>query len=284
MPNVFWTLFLLCASLGVSACTQADSSRPVEAAKAPKTNPNSEGLRVLTGRTFGTTWTAKAFGITKDDAALRAQLEALLEAVDAGMSTWRKDSELSAFNAAGAGQFAFLPLTMGVVKRALEVAEQTKGAFDPTVRGLVRLWGFGADAHKGAPTPEQIAKVRAHVGYQRLTVLPDGQVQKPFPELSLDLSAIAKGFAVDQLAGALKALGSPGGMVEIGGEVVAWGKKPDGGSWKLAIDAPDDSGAPGRRFAAVVNLNDRALATRGRALGPQALAPQSHRRRLRHLL
>ena len=217
----------------------------------------------LAGRVFGTTWAVKIRGKNLDAQALKARIAEELEGIDKGMSTWRKDSELSAFNKAPVGVFTFGEQTAEVIAESFLVAQMTQGAFDPTVRPLIALWGFGAGARKDLPSDKELAAVRAAVGYKKLRWAKARQLVKSQADVSLDLSAIAKGYAVDRLADLLKKAGGEAGMVEIGGEVVAWGERKEGGPWKLAVDTPVDGAAPGQRFAAVVGLTDTAMATSG---------------------
>ena len=127
----------------------------------------------------------------------------------------------------------------------------------------ISLWGFGAKALKEPPTPSLLRAARQVVGYSKLTWNAQGELVKNQSGLSLDLSAIAKGYAVDRIAAILRAQGAQHGMVEIGGEVVAWGSRAQGGPWKLAVDAPVDDAKPGQDFAAIVKLMNKAMATSG---------------------
>ena len=217
----------------------------------------------LEGRIFGTRWMLKARGAKLDQNRLLPLIEAEFEAINQGMSTWRKDSEISKFNAGDAGAYRFGDQSVEVIKRSLQVARHTQGAFDPTVAPLIRLWGFGAKALKEPPTPSLLSAARQVVGYSKLTWNPNGELVKNQPGLNLDLSAIAKGYAVDRIATIVRAQGAQHGMVEIGGEVVAWGSRAQGGPWKLAVDAPVDGAKPGENFAAIVKLMNKAMATSG---------------------
>ena len=217
----------------------------------------------LEGRIFGTRWVIKARGKVVDQGQLLPLIEAEFEAINQGMSTWRKDSEISNFNAGDAGAYRFGDQSVEVIKRSLQVARQTQGAFDPTVAPLIRLWGFGAKALKEPPTPSLLSAARQVVGYSKLNWNAQGELIKNQPGLSLDLSAIAKGYAVDRIAAIVRAQGAQHGMVEIGGEVVAWGSRAQGGPWKLAVDAPVDHAKSGQRLAAIVKLMNKAMATSG---------------------
>jgi thiamine biosynthesis lipoprotein len=249
---------LLIGVLLLSACDKpAESPKPPQAIK-----PVLQNLQ-LGGPIFGTRWSAKLRGKKFAKVALEKQIAAALERIDAGMSTWRKDSELSAFKVAESGAFSFGVETAEVIRQSLVIAEATGGAFDPTVRPLIALWGFGAGALQSAPSKAELEQARSAVGYQKLTWKGATLLHKPQAEISLDLSAIAKGYAVDVVADLLKKSGAEHGMVEIGGEVIAWGQRQEGGPWKLAIDAPKDGSASGSAFAAITLLDNAAMATSG---------------------
>lgn len=221
----------------------------------------------LSGPTMGTTWSVSLAGRARppgDVATTRAAIEERLETVNRLMSTWDPDSELSRFNRhASTDPFPLSSETLAVLGIAQEVSERTGGAFDATVAPLVAAWGFGARAggRMDGPSAGELAQIRRRVGFRLLELDPvAGTVRKRQPDLECDLSAIAKGFAVDEVARALEALGWTDFLVEVGGEVRARGQRPGGGSWRVGIERPD---AKGRSVQAVVALADRAMATSG---------------------
>lgn len=153
---------------------------------------------------------------------------------------WRSDSALCRFNRAPAGTWQTLPPALSeVLTAALRIAEQTEGAFDPTLGALVDLWGFGPPGPVTTPPEHDVlAAARAQAGWQRLTFdRANRQACQP-GGLQLDLSGIAKGYAVDRLSALLAALGRPDHLVEIGGELRGSGLKPDGTAWWVALEAP----------------------------------------------
>ena len=217
----------------------------------------------LAGETMGTTWSVRfAKPLSADEsAAVRVKIEGVLGAVDAAMSTWRPDSELSRFNAAETTDwFPVSAETAAVVRLALEIAGASGGAFDPTVGPLVDLWSFGPEGRpRAVPTDAEIAARRAFVGWELLAVRDDPPaLRKADPRVRVDLSAVAKGYGVDAVLAALPADG--GCLVEIGGEVRTRGRKADGSAWRVGIERP----VPDRRAVQRgVSLTDRAMATSG---------------------
>jgi len=219
----------------------------------------------LQGEALGTAWSVRLVTREAPDAdrtaELRRRVVATLDRVDRGMSTWREDAEIVRFNRrAGAQPFRFSPETRRVVAAALALARETRGAFDPTVAPLVALWGFGAAAAATDPDAEALARARARVGWRHLEWDESGGLLARVPGLQLDLSAIAKGYAVDAVAGELAAEQPLGILVELGGEVRAFGARASGDAWRVGIENPV---TPGAGLEAVVALTHRALATSG---------------------
>ncbi len=218
----------------------------------------------LSGEALGTVWAvtlASPEADALDRQALRRRVMQTLDRVDRSMSHWREDSEISRFNRdLDAGNFRFSPEASRVAAAALALARETGGAFDPTVGPLVAAWGFGPRAASADPDEREIALLRERVGWQRLAWDAQGRLVRRAPGVELDLSAIAKGYAVDAIAQALAADQPTGVLVEVGGEVRAFGTAADGGPWRVGVESPV---APGSELETVVALTGAALATSG---------------------
>ena len=227
--------------------------------------PDGPVASTLQGRAFGTSWTVR--WLPSEGGPDLEQAEALiveeLAQVDALMSTWREDSELSRARITE-GPLAVSPQTAGVVRSALELAERSGGAFDPTVQPLVELWGIHGKRRTTAPTDEEVAAAMLQVGWKRVVL--GGTAEVPTLDTAgtaLDLSAIAKGHAVDEVSEALQRAGADRHMVEVGGEVRVAGLGPNNEGWRLGVDDPIAAAAPGTKLIAVLSLTDAALATSG---------------------
>jgi thiamine biosynthesis lipoprotein len=233
-------------------------------ASAPSFVPDLE-LATLGGQTMGTTWSVKLCLPPQTDLhRLHAGIQAQLDEVVAQMSTWREDSDISRYNKAVAGSWHPLPAQFEIVLScALEIARATDGAFDPTLGPLVAAWGFGAHGRGFAvPSEASIARVRQHVGWQRLQWRGHAPRELLQPgELQLDLSAIAKGFGVDQVARWLRMRGVLGGLVEVGGELFGWGLRPDGARWRVLVETASELDAEAE--PCVLALDGTAVATSG---------------------
>lgn len=218
-------------------------------------------LAQLTGDTMGTTWSAKFSGAPQQSLSeLRNAIQAALDQINDEMSTYRPDSALSRFNQAPAGTTMVLPTDFALVlKKALEISRATNGAYDVTVGPLVNLWGFGPAPERGEPPPQaRIDAARQRVGWRKLKL--DGRRLTQPGKVYVDLSSIAKGFAVDKVANLLETQGLTNYLVEIGGELRASGEKPYGQPWRVAVERP----VPGiREVEKVIALNNLAIATSG---------------------
>ncbi|MCG8649293.1 MAG: FAD:protein FMN transferase [Pirellulales bacterium] len=195
----------------------------------------------LRGETMGTLYTVKIFDPPEFSTDVRFAVDAELRSVNDQMSTYLKSSELSRFNASESTDwFPVSEQTASVVEFALQVSEQTAGAFDVTVGPLVNLWGFGPDQRPPqVPQDQTIEEVRSSVGYQKLSVrTKPPALRKTVAGLQVDLSALAKGHGVDRVIQLLQSMGAANCFVEIGGEVRTSGSK-DGQPWVVGIQLPD---------------------------------------------
>ena len=218
----------------------------------------------LSGLSMGTTWHVKLVSPPFASAAvLRSGIQSTLDRIDGQMSTYKPDSDLARFNAAPAETWQTLPSEFfDVLQRALRLARDSDGAYDPTVGALVDLWGFGpVQRPHEPPTKAAIRAARRHVGWWRLKLDPPRQRAWQPGGVHLDLSSIAKGYAVDEVARWLEHHGVAAYLVEIGGELRAGGRKPDGSDWFVVIEASSDD-APGDD-APTLALRDAAVATSG---------------------
>lgn len=217
----------------------------------------------LHGPTMATRWSVLCdIDPALEQTVLHRALAAAVEQVDQQMSPWKPDSDLSRLNRAAPEAWVALPPEMlTVLARALEVARQSGGAFDPTVGALVDAWGFGAA--RGAPDAAAIraaTQAMHRPTYQNLELEPaNGRARKHAP-LQVDLCGIAKGYAVDRMIDVLKQHGVAHALAALDGELRALGGQADGQPWAVALESP----TPGQRSAhGVLELQDLAVATSG---------------------
>ena len=219
----------------------------------------------LSGAAMGTSYSLTIVDpLTEDERhQLADEVSAVLERIEQSMSTWRPDSELSRFNRQASTDW--IPVSdelYSVVETAQEISRLTAGAFDITVGPLVNLWGFGPDSASDHP-PEQtdVARVRSLTEYRQLDLRESPPaLRKHQPELYIDLSAIAKGYAVDRLAELLDSRSINHYLVEVGGELRARGQNARLRSWTIAVEKPM---ARQRSVQRLLRIGDQAVATSG---------------------
>ena len=219
----------------------------------------------LGGATMGTTWSVTALepvDAAPDGTSLQKGVEAILESVNASMSTYLDDSEISRLNRSATNQwFGLSSEFYQVLSAALAVGRESGGAYDITVGPLVNLWGFGPGGSElEPPAPEAIADVLGRVGQDKLRIDGERYAVLKQADVSLDLSSIAKGFAVDRIAQWLAEQGIADYLVEVGGEMRVAGSSPRGDAWRVAIERPD---AERFAIAEALQLSDAAIATSG---------------------
>ncbi|AXS82354.1 MULTISPECIES: FAD:protein FMN transferase [Marinobacter] len=224
-----------------------------------------EQIWEISGPVFGTRYHISVV-LTDDQERLETLsdgIERVLEGVDASMSTWREDSELSRFNQQP-DQSDWTPVSeelFEVLQKADEISKLTDGAFDVTIGPVVNLWGFGPQAQpETIPSTEELAEVLSATGFEKLELRASPPSVRASTPQYVDLSAIAKGYGVDAVARFLDSQGVQAYLVEIGGEVRVNGRKPDGSTWRLAIEQPISEG---RQVNRVVSLESRSMATSG---------------------
>lgn len=217
----------------------------------------------LEGRTMGTFYAVSFFTDSHDVdvVSLQQQIDAELELVNQLMSTYIPDSELMLFNSWHSTQpFLLSEPTADVLAAAISIGHETNGLLDVTIRPLVELWGFGAEGRiEQAPTAEQYQQIQPYVGIGKLE-LHGLWLQKVDPRVSVDLSTIAKGYAVDRVAALLDKEGLTAYLVEVGGEISVRGPKPDGSLWRIAVERPITNE---RTIQRVIAMESMSLATSG---------------------
>ncbi len=206
------------------------------------------------GTTYHITW------VTRDSINYKAAIDSLLKAIDSSLSTYLSTSLVSRMNRNDTTVVADRFFT-DVFNRSIEVAVVSGGLFDITVAPVINAWGFGF-TDTTATDSSTIDSLLNFVGYKNLR-LKDGRLLKAMPGVQLDFNAIAQGYSVDLLAEFLDSMGIDDYLVELGGEVKAKGKKNQREYWKVGIDQPNEIPSDERPLQAIVQLQNKALATSG---------------------
>jgi len=221
-------------------------------------------IETLAGVTMGTTYQIKMANPPETDfKELQNLIDQRLEKINQHTSTYIETSEISKFNRSKTEQsFKIQKDFEKPLKAALRLAHLTDGFYDPTIGPLVNLWGFGPNALKKKPRQSLISKTLQAVGYQKLTLVQNSKetyVAKLHPDIYVDLSSIAKGYAVDQLAELLVQNQIKNFLIEIGGELRSKGQK-GAQPWIVAVEKPIKDN---RAVFASFTLHNQSLATSG---------------------
>jgi thiamine biosynthesis lipoprotein len=220
-------------------------------------------VHALYGETMGTRWrVCLVAGARVELQPLHDAVQATLDRVVAQMSTWEADSDISRYNRAEAGSWQALPQPFfAVLHCALDIAEASGGAYDPTIGPLVDLWGFGAGSHgHRVPDAAQTEAARVRTGWRKVALRDDPPAVLQPGNVALDLSAIAKGYGVDAVVARLRDYGITGALVDVGGELAGYGRKPDDTSWRVLVEtSPETDDAD----PCVLSLDGFAVATSG---------------------
>ncbi len=224
--SVYWSSFAgRCAvplfSLLLLSCTPAD---PIQRFSGP-----------AQGSTYNISyWSEQEISARE----LQQQIVAELDRIDLVMSNYRPDSVIEQFNATqqtAAQQVG--PELVALIEDARTVNVASQGCYDLTVKPLFELWGFKADQFN-QPTAEQITQTMQLVGMDKISTSAEGGMSKAVAQMRVDVSSIAQGYTVRQLAAIMEKAGVTDYLVEVGGELQVRGKKPAGQPWKVAIEKP----------------------------------------------
>jgi len=211
---------------------------------------------------MGTTYSIRIVDRIKSDRLIiiKGVVDKKLIEINQSMSTYIPNSELSRLNKLKANQNFILSKGLSkVMRKAWDIAKLTNGAFDPTVGALVNRWGFGPNARANPPSESEVKVLRERVGYKKLIWLDEKTVKKVIRDLYIDLSAIAKGYGVDEVSDLLWSMGLKHTMVEIGGEIKTRGLNQKGQNWRLGIESPfKDKG-----ILRVAKLSNMSIASSG---------------------
>jgi thiamine biosynthesis lipoprotein len=213
---------------------------------------------------MGTTWTALIVCDHPPDVSL---IQSRLDQIESIFSTWREDSALQKFNRNPSTDWQAVPVELAeLAERSLFFAKVSDGAYDPTIPPLLALWGFGPNK-KENPGPRQIpsdaaiSAILRQIGWQKLSVQTHPPaLRKSAPDLSIDLSSLVEGYALDGIATRLEQAGYRHFLLEIGGELIARGHKSDGSPWTVGIQIP---GPDRKAVATSTELHREAISTSG---------------------
>ncbi len=229
-------------------------------------NPGQRQQSTLNGSTMGTVWSVKFITSATShltESQVNATINAELQRIDQLLSTYLENSELSRFNRNRSTEWIAVSKDfVEVMAEASKISQLTNGAFDVTVAPVVNLWGFGSDGSITEIPDEDAIKQALHkIGYRQIEVdIANQRLRKLIPDISVDLSAIAKGYAVDQVALSLEKLGIMEYLVEVGGELRANGHNLADVAWKVGVEVPTPQL---RQVYQAIQLDNQSVATSG---------------------
>ncbi len=239
MRKIFFFAFLL----SVIACNEVPT----------------EKIRTIQGEAQGSTYGIKY--ISNNDENLKPAVDSILEVIDLSMSTYRSESIISRIN-----QGEKLKVDAHFEKVFLasqKIWKQSDGLFDPTVGVLVNAWGFGKDKKHKSLTESQIDSLKEFVGFEKVHLTDEKQIQKQNEAIFFDFNAIAQGYTVDVIADFFKSRGIENFIVEVGGEIFLSGKNIlENKKWTVGIENPSQA-TEKRELIATVQFENQGLATSG---------------------
>lgn len=222
------------------------------------TQEKNEVLVQNVGFAQGSTYNVKYMSTNATD--YQWEIDSILLEIDSSLSTYHNYSLISKLNQGD--KTIFLDEHFVKVFNAFQaVADSTDGKFDCTLAPIINVWGFGF-TEKTKVDSTLIESLLQKVGYQKVALKGDSLLHNP-NLLQLDFNALAQGYTVDVIATFLDNMGLQNYMVEVGGELKAKGKNPNGKNWRIGIDKPSPSIDDNNRFQTVVELPNKALATSG---------------------
>jgi len=220
-------------------------------------NSKKNNLITIEGEAQGTTWHISY--ISEDRINHKQAIDSILKDIDLSLSTYLPVSIISRINK-NEPDVNIDSYFIKVFNKSMEVSKRTGGIFDVTVGPLVNAWGFGFTKKAGIDSA-RIDSILQYVNYKMLK-LDGNRVIKEMKEIQLDFNAIAQGYSVDILASYLGKRGIENYLVELGGELIAKGKK-NNENWKVGIDQPIQNISSERKLEAIIELDNRALCTSG---------------------
>jgi FAD:protein FMN transferase len=242
MKNI--QLFVILIALLLSSC-------------APK---QDKGVYLkIQGFTQGTTYVITYQ--TPDSANLHTVVDSILHEFDLSLSTYIPNSIISKINN---NDSLVIPdeKFIAVWEESVRINELSGGAFDITVGPLINAWGFGPGMQLEMDSMV-IDSLMNYVGMEKLSI-EDGRIVKKYPEIRMDVDAIAQGYSVDVLTDYMKEIGLKNFLINVGGEIRCAGVNPAGTDWKVGVDKPIfGSALPGQELQAVLKLKDISLASSG---------------------
>lgn len=243
MRRLLSGLLAVCLAAGLTGCSM----------ESQQSNENNFSPASRDFFAMNTYIRLEAYGDRAADALAQAQER--MEELEGLWSVTDENSEIYAVNHSGGQPISVSDDTAAVVSFALDMAEETGGALEPTIYPVLTAWGFTTGEHH-VPEPEEIDKLLTSVDYHSVSL--NGNTIQLEPGMMMDLGAVGKGYASDEIASLLRKSGITSALLNLGGNIVMIGSKPDGGDWRLGLQDPFENGTIG-----VLTASECAVVTSG---------------------
>ena len=241
----------------IIACGCSESSGSRNNNKANNSNSEKDDSESQTTELFAmdTYMTLTAYGKNADK-ALNEASDAIKE-LDALLSTEDENSEIYILNQNGSAELS--DVSSDLMRKSIEINNETDGAFDPAVYPLMKLWGFTTQQYK-VPNDSEIQEILPKTDFSKIGFDANtGNVNFELSGMGIDFGGIAKGYTSAKIMDIFKDNDLTGGLVSLGGNVQVMGSKPDGNLWRVAIQNPDENAD----YLGVLEINDKAVITSG---------------------
>ncbi|MDR2907271.1 MAG: FAD:protein FMN transferase [Bacteroidales bacterium] len=211
----------------------------------------------FSGQAQGTYYTISYYD--EDGTNYQSQVDSILDAFNFVASLHEPQSEICAVN--NNDDIVVSPMFQDLFRKAVSISEVSDGAYDFTIGPLVKAYGFWNKQREDI-TDAKIAEYLQYVDYSGIQLI-DGKIVKADTNMKFDFNSIAKGYSVDIVGQFLESKGLETYLVDIGGEVLGKGLKPNGDKWRVGIEEPAKTDVSDRKVETVLELHNLALATSG---------------------
>lgn len=211
----------------------------------------------FTGAAQGTYYSITYFD--EDARDFQLEVDSILDAFDQSVSIYQANSIVSKVNRNEDVELD--DWFIGNFELSQKISKETDGLFDITIGPIANIWGFGTFERPNSIDPNKIDSALQFVGFHKIK-LQGGKIIKENPHMQLNFNAVAQGYSVDVLAAYLESNGIENYLIDVGGEIFAKGRKPNGDKWKIGIEIPEE-GAEERFYNKIVSVENEAVATSG---------------------
>lgn len=211
----------------------------------------------FTGAAQGTYYSITYFD--EDARDFQLEVDSILDAFDQSVSIYQANSIVSKVNRNEDVELD--DWFIGNFELSQKISKETDGLFDITIGPIANIWGFGTFERPNSIDPNKIDSALQFVGFHKIK-LQAGKIIKENPHMQLNFNAVAQGYSVDVLAAYLESNGIENYLIDVGGEIFAKGRKPNGDMWKIGIEIPEE-GAEERFYNKIVSVENEAVATSG---------------------